>query len=172
LFINYEHENQIYNVIVERRKNFYFITYDNTEYKVNAEEIKSGHLIIKIGDKIIKSVVTKGDQEKYVFVDGDIFKVKNIELTGIRKKNKKEKENTLNSPISGRIVNIKTKKGDKVKKGDVLLIIEAMKMEYIIRAPYDGIVKKVNFKEKDLIEIGQNTLELSKMKGWLNGYNW
>jgi len=165
LFINYEHENQIYNVIVERRKNFYFITYDNTEYKVNAEEIKSGHLIIKIGDKIIKSVVTKGDQEKYVFVDGDIFKVKNIELTGIKKKKKKEKENTLNSPISGRIVNIKTKKGDKVKKDDVLLIIEAMKMEYIIRAPYDGIVKKVNFKEKDLIEIGQNTLELSKMKG-------
>ena len=165
LFINYEHENQIYNVIVERRKNFYFITYDNTEYKVNAEEIKSGHLIIKIGDKIIKSVVTKGDQEKYVFVEGDIFKVKNIELTGIRKKKKKEEENTLNSPISGRIVNIKTKKGDKVKKGDVLLIIEAMKMEYIIRAPYDGIVKKVNFKEKDLIEIGQNTLELSKMKG-------
>jgi 3-methylcrotonyl-CoA carboxylase alpha subunit len=165
LFINYEHENQIYNVIVEKRKNFYFITYDNTEYKIQAEEIKSGHLIIKIGDKIIKSVVTKGDQEKYVFVDGDIFKVKNIELTSIRKKKKKEKENTLNSPISGRVVNIKTKKGDKVEKGDVLLIIEAMKMEYIIRAPYDGIVKKVNFKEKDLIEIGQNTLELSKIKG-------
>ncbi len=162
MFINYEHENQIYNVSVERRDNFYFITYDNTEYKVKAEEIKKGHLKIKLGDKIIKSVVTKGDQEKYVFVDGDIFKVKNIELSGIRKTKKKEKENTLNSPISGKVVNIKTKKGNKVKKGDVLLVIEAMKMEYIIRAPYDGIVKKINFKEKDLIEIGQNTIELSK----------
>jgi len=162
LFINYEHENQIYNVTVERRKNFYFITYDNTEYKVEADEIKNGHLKITLGDKIIKSVVTKGEKEKYVFVDGDIFKVKNIELTGIRKTKKKEKENTLNSPISGRVVKIKKKKGDKVKKGDVLLVIEAMKMEYIIRAPYDGIVKKVNFKEKDQIEIGQNTLELSK----------
>ncbi len=162
LFINYEHENQIYNVTVERRKNFYFITYDNTEYKVEAEEIKKGHLKIKLGDKIIKSVITKGEKEKYVFVEGDIFKVKNIELTGIRKTKKKEKENTLNSPISGRVVNIKTKIGDEVKKGDVLLVIEAMKMEYIIRAPYNGIVKKINFKEKDLIEIGQNTLEISK----------
>ncbi|MFE3845589.1 acetyl-CoA carboxylase biotin carboxyl carrier protein subunit [Thermoplasmatota archaeon] len=80
----------------------------------------------------------------------------------MRKTKKKEKENTLNSPISGRVVNIKTKIGDEVKKGDVLLVIEAMKMEYIIRAPYNGIVKKINFKEKDLIEIGQNTLELSK----------
>ena len=162
LIINYEHENQIYNVTVERRKNFYYITYDNTEYKVEAEENKKGYLKIKLGDKIIKSVITKGEKEKYVFVDGDIFKVKNIELTGIRKTKKKEKENTLNSPISGRVVNIKTKIGDGVKKGDVLLVIEAMKMEYIIRAPYDGIVKKINFKEKDLIEIGQNTLELLK----------
>ena len=85
LFINYEHESQIYNVTVEKRKNTYFITYDNTEYKVEAEEIKNGHLKIKLGDKIIKSVVTKGKEEKFVFVDGDIFKVKNIDLTGKRK---------------------------------------------------------------------------------------
>jgi biotin carboxyl carrier protein len=160
MFINYEYENQIYNVSVERRNNFYFITYDNTEYKVEAEELQKGHLKIKLGDKIIKSIVTKGNQEKFVFVDGDIFKVKNIELTGIKKTKKKEKENSLNSPISGRIVNIKTKEGAKVKKGQVLLVIEAMKMEYIIRAPYDGIVKKLKFKENDQIEIGQNTIEI------------
>jgi biotin carboxyl carrier protein len=162
MFINYEHENQIYNVTIEKRKKFYYITYNNTEYKVEAEEIKSGHLKIKLGEKIIKSVVTKGNKEKYVFVDGDIFKVKNIELTGTKKTRKKEKENSLNSPISGKVVNIKTKIGDKVKKGEVLLIIEAMKMEYIIRAPYDGIVNKINFKENDQIEIGQNTLEILK----------
>jgi 3-methylcrotonyl-CoA carboxylase alpha subunit len=163
MFINYEHEDQIYNVTVEKRKKFYYITYDNTEYKVEAEEIKNGHLKIELGDKVIKSVVTEGEKEKYVFVDGDIFKVKNIELTGIRKTKKKEKENNLKSPISGKVVNIKTKKGAKVKKGDILLVIEAMKMEYIIRAPYNGIIKKINFKEKDQIEIGQNTLELSKI---------
>jgi biotin carboxyl carrier protein len=162
MFINYEYENQIYNVSVEKRDNYYYITYDNTEYKVEAEEIEKGHLKIKLGDKLIKSIVTKGDQEKFVFVDGDIFKVKNIELSGVKKTKKKEKENSLNSPISGRVVNVKTKTGNKVKKGEVLLVIEAMKMEYIIRAPYDGIVKKVNFKENDQIEIGQNTIEILK----------
>ena len=162
MFINYEFQDQIYNVSVERRNNYFYITYDNTEYKVEAEEIKNGHLKIKLGEKTIKSIVTKGDQEKYVFVDGDIFKVKNIELTGFKKAKKKEKENSLNSPISGRVVNIKTKIGKKVKKGEVLLVIEAMKMEYLIRAPYDGIVKKINFKENDQIEIGENTIEISK----------
>jgi 3-methylcrotonyl-CoA carboxylase alpha subunit len=42
------------------------------------------------------------------------------------------------------------------------MVIEAMKMEYLIRAPYNGTVKKVNFKENDQIEIGENTVELEK----------
>jgi len=138
--------------------------YDNTEYRVKAEEIKPGYLKIKIGDRFIKSVITEGKNEKYVFVDGDVFKVRPVDLTGVKKTKKKE-EGDLSSPISGKVVNIKTKEGSKVKKGDVLMVIEAMKMEYLIRAPYDGKIKKINFKENDQIEIGQNTVELLKNKG-------
>ena len=49
-----------------------------------------------------------------------------------------------------------------MKKDDIILIIEAMKMEYLIRAPYDGVIKKTYFKEKDQIEIGQLTAEIQK----------
>ena len=77
-------------------------------------------------------------------------------------KKTKKKGGDLSSPISGKVVNVKVKNGDSVKKGDVLMVIEAMKMEYLIRAPFDGNVEKVNFKEKDQIEIGQNTVELTK----------
>ncbi len=164
MFINYEHGNNVYNVTIERRDNHYFVMYDNTEYRVKAEEIKPGYLKIKIGDRFIKSVITEGENEKYVFVDGDVFKVRPVDLTGVKKTKKKE-EGDLSSPISGKVVNIKTKEGSKVKKGDVLMVIEAMKMEYLIRAPYDGKIKKINFKENDQIEIGQNTVELLKNKG-------
>ena len=163
MFINYEHENHVYNVTVERRKNHYFIMYDNTEYTVEADEIKPGQLKIKLGDRVIKCVITEGEKGKFVFVDGDVFKVSNVELTGVKKTKKKEEDN-LDSPISGKVVSIKVKNGDIVKKGDVLMVIEAMKMEYLIRAPYNGKVEKVNFKEKDQIEIGQNTVELIKNK--------
>jgi biotin carboxyl carrier protein len=114
-----------------------------------------------MGDRIIKSVITEGEKQKYIFVEGHVFKVKPVELTGM-KKTKKKVEGDLNSPISGKIVNVKVKNGDSVKKGDVLMVIEAMKMEYLIRAPFDGKVEKVNFKEKEQIEIGQNTVELKK----------
>jgi len=165
MFINYEHENHVYNVSVERRKDLFFITYDNAEYKVKAEEIKPGHLKIKLGDRTIKSVITKGKTDKFVFTDGNVFKVKNVELTGARKTKIRKEEGNLNSPISGKVVNVKIKNGDKVKKGDVLMIIEAMKMEYLIRAPFNGRVKKVNFKEEDQIEIGQNTVDIIKKVG-------
>jgi len=161
VFINYEHDNHVYNVISERRDKHFFITYDNTEYKVEAEEIKPGQLKIKIGKRVLKAVITEGNKEKYVFVDGDVYKIKHVELTA-KKKTRKKEEGNLNSPISGKVVNIKVKKGDDVKKGDVLMVIEAMKMEYLIRAPSNGKVKKVNFKENDQIEIGEETVEIGK----------
>ena len=154
----------MYNVTIERKEKHYFVMYNNTEYKVKAEELKPGHLKIKIGDRLIKSVITEGEKEKFIFLDGNVFKVKPVELTGVKKTKKKE-EGDLSSPISGKVVNIKVKNGDKVKKGDVLMVIEAMKMEYLIRAPFNGKVKKINFKEKDQIEIGQKTLEIIKKIG-------
>ena len=160
MFINYEHNNHVYNVTVEKKENHFFVTYDNTEYKIEAEEIKSGHLKLKIGDRILKSVITEGNSEKFVFVDGNVFKVKPVELTAKRKSKKKKEEGDLSSPISGKVVNVKVKKGDKVKKDQVLMVIEAMKMEYLIRAPKKGKVKKINFKENDQIEIGQTTAEI------------
>ena len=160
MFINYEHENHVYNISVERRDDQFFVTYDNNEYTVFAEEVKPGQLKIKLGSRVIKCVISEGEDNKFVFLDGDIFKVKRIELTG-RKKAKK-KEGDLNSPISGTIVEVKAKEGSKIKKDDVIMIIEAMKMEYLIRSPYDGTVKKIHFKKKDQIEIGQITAEIEK----------
>ena len=160
MFINYEHENNVYNVTIEHKGEKYFVAYDNTEYIAEVEEIKPGQLKIKIGNKIIKSVISEGEKEKYVFVDGEVFKVRPVQLTGMKKE--KNKEGDLNSPISGRVVSVKVKNGDSVKKGDILMVIEAMKMEYLIRAPFDGKVKKVHFKEKEQIEIGKETIELIK----------
>lgn len=162
MFINYEHNTHVYNVTVERRENQFYIMYDNNEYTVTATELKPGQLSIQLGDRVIKSVISEGDDNKFIFIDGNIFKVKRIELTG--RKTTEKKEGDLHSPISGTVVRCKVKEGTSVKKDDVILIIEAMKMEYLIRAPYSGVVMKIHFKEKDQIEIGQLTAEIQKQE--------
>jgi 3-methylcrotonyl-CoA carboxylase alpha subunit len=160
MFINYEHENHVYNVTVERRENEFFITYDNNEYTVIGTEHKPGQMEVRLGDRTIKCLISEGEDEKFVFLEGNVFKVKRVELTGRKKTEKKEGD--LNSPISGTVVRVKVHEGDSVNKDDVIMVIEAMKMEYLIRAPYNGIIKKIHFKEKEQIEIGHVTAEIEK----------
>ena len=57
--------------------------------------------------------------------------------------------------IAGRILGIRVRVGDAVAKGDVLLLLEAMKMENEIKSPTDGIVKDIPVKEGDRVSEGQ-----------------
>ncbi len=50
---------------------------------------------------------------------------------------------TVNAPMPGTILGIKVKPGMNVKKGELLVILEAMKMENEIVSPFDGIVKQI-----------------------------
>ena len=58
------------------------------------------------------------------------------------------------SPMPGNILNVNVKVGDAVKKGQVLLILEAMKMENEIMAPKDGTVTSVNVQKGSTVESG------------------
>ncbi|HHJ64294.1 MAG TPA: oxaloacetate decarboxylase subunit alpha [Aquifex aeolicus] len=56
----------------------------------------------------------------------------------------------ITSPISGKVVNIKVSVGQEVKEGDVLLIVEAMKMENEIHSPIDGVVEEI------FVQVGES----------------
>ena len=61
----------------------------------------------------------------------------------------------IKAPMPGLILDLKVKAGDDVKKGDVILIFEAMKMENIIKSPGDGVVKEVKVNLKQSVEKNQ-----------------
>ncbi|MBU3948750.1 MAG: pyruvate carboxylase subunit B [Proteobacteria bacterium] len=58
---------------------------------------------------------------------------------------------TLNAPMPGMIISYSKNVGDEVKKGDTVVILEAMKMENALPAPADGIIKSINFKSGDSV---------------------
>ncbi len=67
---------------------------------------------------------------------------------------KAEGGETIASPMPGTILNVNVQNGAAVKKGDVLMILEAMKMENEIMAPCDGTVTSVNVQKGASVETG------------------
>ena len=60
----------------------------------------------------------------------------------------------ITAPLPGKLIRIMAEEGQKVRKGDALLILEAMKMEHTITAPHPGTVGPVSFAEGDQVEEG------------------
>jgi biotin carboxyl carrier protein len=60
----------------------------------------------------------------------------------------------VNSPMPGKILSVKASVGQAVSKGDVIMILEAMKMENEIVAPEDGTIASINVGAGDSVEAG------------------
>lgn len=106
----------------------------------------------------IKSYVTQSDPSTF-FVDK--YQLNRIKVGGY-KLDEAELTGGLLSPMPGKVVRVMVKENQKVKKGEPLLILEAMKMEHTIKSPIDGIVKKLKYNVGDLVEEKEELIELSE----------
>jgi len=71
-------------------------------------------------------------------------------------------ENEVGTPILGRLSTIMVEKGQKVEKDTPLFVIEAMKMESTITAPFSGVIKKIHLEEGEILEQGDLVIEFKK----------
>lgn len=71
------------------------------------------------------------------------------------------KVNEIKAPMPGLIHSIATEVGAEVVKGDVLLILEAMKMENVIKSPTEGTVAKIHIEKGQTVEKGQVMISFS-----------
>ncbi len=61
----------------------------------------------------------------------------------------------IKAPMPGLVLKLMVKEGDTVKKNDPVLILEAMKMENVIKSPGDALVKRIHTRERDAVEKGE-----------------
>ena len=67
----------------------------------------------------------------------------------------------ISAPMPGKILGVKANAGDAVKKGQVIVVLEAMKMENDIVAPQDGTVASINAAAGDAVEAGATLATLN-----------
>ncbi len=104
-----------------------------------------------------------------VEVDGEPYEVKVIPSGGFlvagdtklsEKAKQKDIEGGVKSNVQGTILSLKVKKGDKIKKGDVIATIEAMKMEQEIKTENEGVIKEIFIKEGDSVNSGDLIMQI------------
>jgi biotin carboxyl carrier protein len=99
-------------------------------------------------------------EERWVFIDGRVYV---IDVTGGadgRGQRAHDDEMALASPMPATVASIHVSEGQVVAQGDLLLMLEAMKMEMPIRAPRDGRVKTIACQRGELVQAGRALVEL------------
>ncbi|XP_013406677.1 pyruvate carboxylase, mitochondrial [Lingula anatina] len=115
------------------------------EIQVEIEKGKTLHIkTLAVSEKLTKT----GEREVFFELNGQLRSVLVKDLEAMKEmhfhpKALKGVKGSIGSPMPGNVVDIKVKEGDRVKQGDTLLVLSAMKMEMTVTAPIDGIVKKV-----------------------------
>jgi biotin carboxyl carrier protein len=94
-------------------------------------------------------------QATWVFMAGRVYRIEPARPSRhTASGNQGSDEAALASPMPATVSAVKVKSGDKVTKGDVLVTLEAMKMELPIRAPRDGVVSRVACEPGELVQPG------------------
>ncbi len=149
-------DNNNYVVVVKNENG------EEKELSVSARVLGVGQFQFTLDNIIYKCTVAKDGKIRFIHLDGEDYELKRI--SDIEDEfEETEEEGNLTSPMPGRIVKIFVKLGDKVTKGQDLLIIEAMKMENKMVAPYDGTVKMIYFPEGDQVEANVLLMDLEPL---------
>ena len=130
--------------------------------------IGDGHFHILYNQKSYRAEVVKHDAATKSFtikLNGKIFTVALkdkfdllLEKMGMNN-GATNKVNNVKAPMPGLIIELKVKEGDTVKQNDPLIILEAMKMENIIKSAGDGVVKTIKVKKGQSVEKNQVLIE-------------
>ena len=105
------------------------------------------------GRELGGTVVTQGEQV-HVFMDGNTYVLERHDAMAHAGDDEQGHAGGLAAPMPGKIVAISVKAGDAVKKGQALLVMEAMKMEHTIAAPVDGTVREIFYAVGDQVTEG------------------
>lgn len=131
--------------------------------KINVEIEKGKVLIIRLDE--FGEADEEGNRILFFNLNGQrreiVVNDKSIQSTIVhRKKAEPTDKNQYGATMSGSVLQVLVKKGDHVKKGDVLMITEAMKMETAIEARFDGVVDHLYVQPGETIQSGDLLIEL------------
>jgi biotin carboxyl carrier protein len=134
--------------ILEYRKDKFHILYNNKSFaaEVLSFDRVNKSIVIKVNNAIMNLKVTDKFDELMLQMGID-------PAAGA-------KVNDIKAPMPGMVLNVMVENGQTIKKGDPIVVLEAMKMENILKSPADGTIRKLFVRKGDKVEKNQVMVNL------------
>ena len=150
---------------VNEQFDFFF---EGNNFNWNCVEVKEGqfHIIFK-GRSLVADVVEANKSEKtfVIRINNNNYTVQLkdqydelLQSLGMDRLNN-QKDSEIKAPMPGRVLDIMLSAGCSVFKGDGVLVLEAMKMENVIKSPRDGVIKKIVVLKGQAVEKNEVLVE-------------
>ncbi len=156
--------DQTYTVDIEEvGRSLYRIAVDGNEFLVDGKQTGQNNYSLIINHRSFEVGVDTSEEEYRVLVDGRSYHIHLVDerrmrlggfQTGIQLQGKQE----VTVPMAGNVIAVLVAEGDRVDKGQGLVIVEAMKMENEVRSPIDAEIKEVRVKTGQSVEAGETLM--------------
>jgi 3-methylcrotonyl-CoA carboxylase alpha subunit len=162
-------EGKPFNLSIGKiKKDVYYVNTPDGPHEARIRICGEGYMeMILDGQQMEFFISTDEEGNGYVSYQGFIFRVNrndvllsNQEILGSFDSGGGKNDGKIISPMPGKVIQIKVEKGEEVKRGQTLLIVEAMKMENYIAAPKDGIVEEINVQVGDMVNSSTRLVKL------------
>lgn len=154
-----------FTILLEEKADHNFSAKINDEpFEAKLQKIADNTFSIFHDGHHYNAYVAVEDTKVYVLVNGQqyVFDKPKEKKSGYRPgmEESADNGNEVRAPMPGKILKIFVKEGQKFNKNDRLFIVEAMKMENEVKASRAGTIKKINFKENDMVSVGEAVIEI------------
>lgn len=161
----------MYQVNVNGKKDFRIEgnNIDGQELAFDIIDVKDGEFHILLNNKSYTAIVcdmNPEDKTCIIRINGNDYEIKvqdkyDLLLQQLGMSDLKSKKvNIIKAPMPGLVLKMEKQTGDEIKKGEPVLILEAMKMENILKSPGDGRIKSILVKQGQAVEKNQVLVEL------------
>ena len=148
-------EEDLYKVVIDGEKELvldirrhgccvYSVLIDGKSYEIDVDEKSNGDYSVLVGDEHFRISIMDEMKKKLLQIMGEGVGAATGEVT---------------TAMPGMVVKVLVKEGDRVKKDQPLVILEAMKMENVVASPRGGVIKEVHVSQGTAVEKSQLLIE-------------
>ncbi|PJF35469.1 MAG: hypothetical protein CUN49_10395 [Candidatus Thermofonsia Clade 1 bacterium] len=157
----FEHGQSLHRVHAERDGASFRVRIGERTYLIELVRAASGELVFRHGDQVLTAYIGRDGKTLHIALNGQLFKL-SLAKPSNRRRSAEGGPASLSAAMHGQVVRVLVSEGDWVKRGQPLVLLEAMKMEIRVTAPHDGRVARLLCSAGEVVQRNQPLLELAE----------